>query len=89
MPKNSRSALPDEFRDYYLRKSLPALRIGLTLTIILFALLIVSNYFIFNKPAENLFFRRFSLILPIFLLSILVTYFRRLLPYLQPIFIIL
>jgi len=89
MPKNSRSALPDEFRDYYLRKSLPALKIGLTLTTLFFALLIISNYFIFSEPAEHFFFRRFGLILPIFLISILITYFRRLIPYLQPIFIVL
>lgn len=69
--------------------SLPSMRIGMLLTLLLFSGFAFFNAIVFPDYPEQLYYNRFWVVSPVLLLSILVSYIRPLYRYLHPIFVLL
>jgi len=81
--------LQKEFQDHYLMSSLPSMRLGFLLTLIIFFSFAIFNLVFFPNSPEFTFYNRFWIISPVLIISIVVTYIRPLYKWLQFIYIIL
>ncbi|MDP1622031.1 MAG: histidine kinase dimerization/phosphoacceptor domain -containing protein [Bacteroidales bacterium] len=86
---HSKKKLRREFQDFYMISSLPTMRIGLFLTLVLFTCFVIFNYIFFPDSPEQFYYQRFGIISPVLVISILVTYFRPLYKWLHLIYIFL
>ncbi len=89
MNPNSNKEIKKEFYEHFLRSSIPSLRFGLFFTILLFIVFAVVTKTLFNSAPGQLFFFRFGMVLPLLLLTILVTYVKFFLKHLNTLFIII
>ncbi|TSA26319.1 MAG: sensor histidine kinase [Bacteroidetes bacterium] len=89
MKPEERKELRKEFLDYYLFSSIPSMRWGLLVNLLLFVAFASVNELVFPEHEELRYFMRFGIIFPFFSISILVLYIRKLRPYLSSIFIII
>ena len=89
MKEQSRKDLQREFHEYFMISSLKSMRMGLVLTIALFSGFALFNAIFFTDAPERLFYNRFSIGIPVIVLSILVTFIKPLYKWLHLIFIIL
>ncbi len=89
MREISRKSLNDEFQDHYLSSSKAGMRIGFFLLMIMMAVMILFNSIFFPDSKEPFFYYRFWIIIPLLVISIIVTFFPRLRKWLSQIFIIL
>jgi len=85
----SRKELDKEFRDFYLSSSLPALKGGLTITLLLFILFALISRILFGSTPEMKYFLRFGIIVPFLLISLFVVIVRMFRKYLGTIFSLL
>jgi len=69
--------------------SLPAMRIGLYLTLVMFTCFVLFNVIFFPDSPEQWYFSRFWIISPVLVISIVVTYLKPLYKWLHQIYIIL
>ncbi|MFC2102372.1 sensor histidine kinase [Bacteroidota bacterium] len=88
MNREERKKFEKEFVHFNLLSSIPSMRWGLIVNLLLFLIYAVVNELIFPHNEDLQYFMRFGIIIPFFLISILVLYFRNLRPYLSTIFII-
>lgn len=88
MNKAERKKFNKEFLDYYLNSSIPSMKWGLIVNLILFVLFALTNRLGFPENQELRYFIRFGVVLPFFAVSILVLFLRKLRPWLSPIFIV-
>lgn len=79
----------EEFFRFYITSSLPIIRLGLIITLLLFASYAILNQFLLPGKPEIHFYMRFGLIAPVIILSAIVMFIPRLTPHLQNIFIVL
>ncbi len=89
MNREERKRLNKEFIDFNLHSSIPSMRKGLVANLLLFLVFAAVNELFLPGKEELQFFMRFGIIIPFFLISILVLFFRKLQPYLSTIFIII
>ena len=78
-----------EFHQHYMISSLPGMRMGLIFTLVMFFCFVLFNTFFFRDAPETQFYNRFWIISPFIIISLGVTYFRRLYRWLHPIYILL
>ena len=83
------NALRKEFQEFFMISSLPTMRIGLFLTIILFTSFAIFNAIFFPDSPERLFYNRFWIISPVMICLIAVSYIKPLHKFLHPIYIFL
>ncbi len=88
MDKKDRKILNKEFLDYYLYSSIPIMKWGLIVNLMLFLAFAAVNELILPDVAELHYFMRFGVMIPFFIVSILVLFVRRCRPWLSTIFII-
>jgi two-component sensor histidine kinase len=81
--------LRKEFQEFFMISSLPSMRIGLFLTLIMFSCFAIFNAIVFPNSPEQLYYNRFWIISPVMILSIVVTYLKPLYKWLHVSFIIL
>jgi two-component sensor histidine kinase/PAS domain-containing protein len=81
--------LRKEFQEFFMISSLPSMRIGLFLTLIMFSCFALFNALIFPNSPEQLYYNRFWIISPVMVLSIVVTHIKPLYKWLHLVFIIL
>jgi two-component sensor histidine kinase/PAS domain-containing protein len=79
----------EEFFRFYITSSLPIIRLGLIITLLLFTSYALFNQFLLPGKPEIIFYMRFGLISPVIILSVVVMYIPRLNPHLPNIFIVL
>ena len=89
MSDQRRKSLQTEFQEFFMISSLPAMRIGLIVTIIMFTCFALFNTIFFVNSPERLYYNRFWIISPVMLISIIVTYIKPLYKWLHLIYIIL
>lgn len=89
MNSEERKILNKEFLHYYLISSIPSIKWGLTVNFLLFVSFAAINELGFPHMKELQYFIRFGIVIPFFLLSIAALWFRKLRPYLSPIFIVI
>lgn len=89
MSGRSGKNLKKEFEEFFMISSLPAMRIGLFLTLAMFSCFALFNIFFFPGSPEQLYYNRFWIISPIMILSVVVTYIKPLHKWLHVIYIIL
>jgi PAS domain S-box-containing protein len=89
MRDHSGKELRREFQEYFMVSSLPSMRIGLFLTLIMFSCFAVFNALVFPNSPEQAYYNRFWIVSPVMVISILVTYFKPLYKWLNQIYIIL
>ena len=89
MGNQSEKDLQKEFQDFFMISSLPAMRIGLLLTLVMFSGFAVFNTIFFPNSPEQLYYMRFWIISPAMVLSILITYIKPLQKWLHLVYIIL
>jgi two-component sensor histidine kinase/PAS domain-containing protein len=89
MGEISKKVIKEEFQRHYLISSLPSMRLGFYVTLILFLCFALFNLLVFHDTPEFHFFTRFGVIIPVMVISIVVTYFRPLYKWLKTIFIFL
>ncbi|MFZ4522539.1 MAG: sensor histidine kinase [Bacteroidales bacterium] len=78
-----------EFQEFFMISSLPSMRIGLFLTLIMFSCFALFNAVFFPDSPEQIYYNRFWVISPVMVFSILVTYLKPLHKWLHIIYIIL
>jgi len=88
MQEHSRKELDKEFQRYYLTSSIPSMKVGLTVTLLLFVAYAAVNRILFGEHPEQQYFLRFGLIAPCLLVSLMVLYIKPLGKYLSLIFIL-
>ncbi|MCX6285677.1 MAG: PAS domain-containing protein [Bacteroidetes bacterium] len=88
MEQQSRKELDKEFQEYYLSSSIPSMKVGLSVTLLLFVAYAIVNNILFGSLPEQQYFLRFGLIIPSLLLSLLVIFIQPLRKHLTLIFII-
>ncbi len=88
MEHTSRKELDHEFQEYYLSSSVPSMKVGLTVTLLLFISYAVNNRILFSDSIEQQYFFRFGLIVPTLVVSLAVLFITPLKKYLSLIFIL-
>ena len=81
--------LRKEFHEFFMISSLPSMRIGLFLTLIMFSCFAIFNGVLFPGSPEQIYYNHFWVISPVMILSILVTYIKSLYKWLHSIYIFL
>ncbi len=89
MSERVREESRKEFQEYFMLSSLPSVRLGLFITLILFSFFALFNITFFADLPEQLFHTRFWIISPIMVAIIAVTYIKPLHKWLHPIYFIL
>lgn len=89
MKRDQRKELDREFLDFYLSSSLPSMKVGLAVTLLLFIIYAVINKIVFGDSQEQQYFLKFGLIVPSIIISLMVLFFRPLKKHLSVIFIII
>ncbi|MEI6435865.1 MAG: histidine kinase dimerization/phosphoacceptor domain -containing protein [Bacteroidota bacterium] len=89
MSETLKKDLNKEFQTHYLISSLPNMRMGFILTLIMFFCFALFNLIFFPNSSELQFYNRFWIISPALIISIIVSYIRPLFKWLGLIFIIL
>ncbi|MEI8005978.1 MAG: histidine kinase dimerization/phosphoacceptor domain -containing protein [Bacteroidota bacterium] len=88
MEHKSRKELDNEFQEYYLSSSVPSMKVGLTVTLLLFISYAAINRILFADSIEQQYFFRFGLIVPTLAVSMAVLFIKPLKKYLALIFIL-
>jgi two-component sensor histidine kinase/PAS domain-containing protein len=78
-----------EFQEFFMISSLPSMRIGLFLTLVMFSCFALFNVLVFPDSPEQLYYNHFWIISPVMVISIIVTYLKPLYRWLHLVFIIL
>ncbi len=78
-----------EFQEFFMISSLPTMRIGLLLTLVLFTGFAAYNALIFPDYPEQEYYNRFWIVSPVMVASIVISYIRPLYRWLHPVYIIL
>ena len=78
-----------EFQEFFMISSLPSMRIGLFLTLVMFSCFALFNVIFFPDSPEQIYYNRFWIISPVMVFSIIVTYIKPLYKWLHAIYIIL
>lgn len=81
--------LHTEFRTYYLHSSIPSMRLGLAITLIIFILFTIISRLFFAEDPGQYFLIKLAAFIPILILSILVTYIKPLTKRINLCFIVL
>ncbi len=89
MEQTSRKELDKEFQEFYLSSSIPSMKVGLSVTLLLFVAYAIVNQSLFGNLPEQRYFLRFGLIVPSLLLSLVVLFLKPLRKQLSLIFIII
>ncbi|MEI7491661.1 MAG: histidine kinase dimerization/phosphoacceptor domain -containing protein [Bacteroidota bacterium] len=89
MEQTSRKELDKEFQEFYLSSSIPSMKVGLSVTLLLFVAYAIVNQSLFGNLPEQRYFLRFGLIVPSLLLSLVVLFLKPLRKKLSLIFIII
>ncbi len=89
MVQQSRKKLDMEFEEYYLSSSIPSMKVGLIITLLLFLVYTVFNRLLLSNVHEQDYFLRFGFIVPILLVSLIILFIKPLARYLPVIFIVL
>ncbi|MEI7499995.1 MAG: histidine kinase dimerization/phosphoacceptor domain -containing protein [Bacteroidota bacterium] len=89
MNEISRKDLNKEFQDHYLMSSLLSIRLGLFLTLFLFFCFAISDVLFFPNTPEQNFYIHFLIILPVLIISVIVTYIRSMYKWVHLIYIIM
>ena len=76
MSEDQGKDLHKEFQEFFMISSLPAMRIGLIITIILFTSFALINTIFFPDSPERFYYNQFWIISPVMLMSIIVTYIK-------------
>lgn len=87
MEHTSRKELDREFQGFYLSSSIPSMKVGMGVTLLLFLLYAISNRIIFGNNPEQKYFLKFGLIVPVLLISLITLLIPALKKYLRIIFI--
>lgn len=85
--KQQGKKLQKEFQEFFMISSLPNLRIGLFVTLIMLTCFSLFNSVVFPDSPERLFYNRFWIISPIMIFSIVVTFIKPLYKWLHYIYI--
>jgi len=88
MKKKDRLYLTTEFLNYHLISSIPAMKWGLIVNLLLFALFAGINEVFFPDLIPQKFFLKFGIIVPFFVLTIIALYIRKLRKWLSLIFLV-
>ncbi|MEI7982956.1 MAG: histidine kinase dimerization/phosphoacceptor domain -containing protein, partial [Bacteroidota bacterium] len=75
--------------EYYMRSSLSNIRIGLILTILLFLFFAILMKIIFPDAPGQMFFLRFGIITPLLLLTVVISFIKKLVKHLDTLYIII
>jgi two-component sensor histidine kinase len=89
MKEHHRDALRKEFEEYFMVSSLPTMRLGLLVTMIMFSFFAFFNLIFFPDSPEQSYYSRFWIISPFMVISIMVTYIKPLYKWLRLTYIIL
>ena len=87
MEHQSRKELDQEFQEYYLSSSVPSMKVGLSVTLLLFLVYAINNRILFADSVEQQYFFRFGLIVPSLVISLAALFINPLKKYLSLIFI--
>jgi len=87
MGSRSENKLRREFRDYFLVSSLPSLRIGLFITLTMFALFAAFNELAFPGSEEQEYYKNFLVVAPVMIAAIIISWIRPLHKWMYFIFI--
>lgn len=87
MKQQSRKELDREFLDFYLSSSIPSMKVGLSVTLLLLISYAIINRIIFGDSAQQQYFFRFGLIVPSLLVSLVIIFIRPLRKYYNLVFI--
>jgi len=87
MEHQSRKELDQEFQEYYLSSSVPSMKVGLSVTLLLFIVYAINNRILFADSVEQQYFFRFGLIVPSLVISLAALFINPLKKYLSLIFI--
>lgn len=74
MTAQNRKQLSKEFNEYMIQTSLPTMKQGLIVTMILFVLFAATNQIFFSDEPYQQYFKRFGLILPLLVISLFFFY---------------
>ena len=89
MNNQSGKELRKEFQEFFMISSLPSMRIGLFLTLVMFTCFAIFNTIVFPDSPEQLYYNRFWIISPVMIISIIVTYIKPLYKWLHLTYIVL
>lgn len=89
MHNQSGKELQKEFEAFFMISSLPAMRIGLFLTLIMFSCFAIFNVIFFPDSPEQRYYHQFWVVSPVMALAIATTYIKPLYKWLHPIYILL
>lgn len=88
MEYNSRKELDQEFQEFYLSSSVPSMKVGLSVTLLLFISYAITSRIIFGDSYEQQYFLRFGLIVPTLAISLAALFIKPLKKHLSLIFIL-
>ena len=87
MEQQSRKELDKEFQEFYLSSSIPSMKVGLSVTLLLFVVYAAVNRLLFGDHPDQQYFLKFGLIGPCLLVSLTALFIKPLGKYLTLIFI--
>ena len=87
MEHPTRKELDREFQDFYLSSSIPSMKVGLSVTLLLFFLYAVINRVVFGDTPEQQYFMKFGTIVPLLLIPLVALFINPLKHYIRLIFI--
>lgn len=88
MEHPSRKELDREFQSFYLSSSVPIMKVGISVTLLLFFLFAVVNKVLFGDTPDQQYFLKFGTIIPFLIVSLIVLFIKPLKKYLRYIFIL-
>ena len=89
MQPQSRKELDREFQDYYLTSSIPSMKVGLSVTLLLFISYAFTNGLLYWDIPEQQYFTRFGIIVPTLVISLAALFIKPLRKNLTLLFILL
>jgi len=87
MKQQSRKELDREFLDFYLSSSIPSMKVGLSVTLLLLIAYALINRVIFGDSAQQQYFFKFGLIVPSLLVSLVIIFIKPLKKFYNLVFI--
>jgi two-component sensor histidine kinase len=87
MEQISRKALDKEFQEFYLSSSIPSMKVGLSVTLLLFVIYAAINNFFFGNNPDQQYFLKFGLVAPCLIISLIAIFIKSLGKYLTIIFL--
>jgi len=79
--------LDKEFQEFYLSSSIPSMKVGLSVTLLLFVIYAAINNFFFGNNPDQQYFLKFGLVAPCLIISLIAIFIKSLGKYLTIIFL--